>query len=645
MNKYFACVTLDNSFALENMNEFGSFWNDILDAIPKVFKASKSSYRFNFATFILLGENRKLCKETLIAASNRVLPGNNKISNIIVFEYDEKNKMSTLMETIMNSYYGAEEYKNLIVNTYDTINILKQKQANKVIFNTNYAFVVDHGNGFTSLLSSFANFLNQMGIYDISENRTDYLEVEISNKTENGKGCVDDFISLLKDNLKDNIYSAVGVDISYFLEKSKYDELRDFLKRLEKYQNEFIFVFRIPYLEKKALDEILMILSDIMIIKTIKIPPLSDSVLLEKFWDIVGNNNFEVDESIFDIMTEKINEEKSDGRFYGFKTINKLSGEVILKKAEQITKCKSLGLKCNNEVISASDLEGFTNESLIVKKGYEALGEMIGMEKILERIKEIISQVKVSMKNEKLDRPCIHMRFTGSPGTGKTTVARIIGQIMKEEGILKKGAFIEYSGRDLCAEYIGQTAVKTSSICRDSYGSVLFIDEAYSLYGTDTSTNDYGKEAITTLVSEMENHRDDMLVVMAGYTDEMETLMKSNPGLRSRMPYVLEFPNYTKEQLFEIFMLMVKKHFEYDENLQIEAKKYFDSLSNKTLESKEFANARFVRNLYERTWSKAALRTSLDGNDNVILTKEDFIAASLEKEFNEKIDTKKTIGF
>jgi SpoVK/Ycf46/Vps4 family AAA+-type ATPase len=216
---------------------------------------------------------------------------------------------------------------------------------------------------------------------------------------------------------------------------------------------------------------------------------------------------------------------------------------------------------------------------------------------------------------------------------------------MREEGILRKGAFFEYSGRDLVAEYVGQTSVKTATICRDSYGSVLFIDEAYALYDDSHTNNDFGREAITTLISEMENHRDDMLVVMAGYTDEMETLMKANPGIRSRMPVILHFPNYTKRQLFDIFMLMVRKHFMYDVGLEEEAHKYFEALSEQYMQSKEFANARFVRNLYERTWSKAALRCSLAGKSQIVLMKEDFIAASGEKEFNEKIEVKKVVGF
>ena len=109
--------------------------------------------------------------------------------------------------------------------------------------------------------------------------------------------------------------------------------------------------------------------------------------------------------------------------------------------------------------------------------------------------------------------------------------------------------------------YVGQTAPKTAAICRDAYGSVLFIDESYALYSGTEDSKDYGSEALTTLIAEMENHRDDMVVIMAGYTDEMAELMKGNTGLRSRMPYLIEFPNYTKEQLTQIYMKFARKNF------------------------------------------------------------------------------------
>jgi len=277
--------------------------------------------------------------------------------------------------------------------------------------------------------------------------------------------------------------------------------------------------------------------------------------------------------------------------------------------------------------------------------GFSELAELVGMEKITERIREIVAQITLAIKEKNSERPCIHMRFVGAPGTGKTTVARIIGKIFREKGILRNGYFFEYAGRDLVGGYVGQTAPKTSGICRDAYGSVLFIDEAYSLYTGASDDKDYGREALTTLIAEMENHRDDMVVIMAGYIDEMEELMKGNTGLRSRMPYLIEFKSYTKEQLFEIYMKFVKKHFKYEESLEVEAKKYFDSLSEDYINSKEFANARFARNLYERTWSKASLRCTLNNVENVVLKGEDFISASAEKEFSERLMQTRTIGF
>ena len=237
------------------------------------------------------------------------------------------------------------------------------------------------------------------------------------------------------------------------------------------------------------------------------------------------------------------------------------------------------------------------------------------------------------------------MRFVGNPGTGKTTVARIIGKILKERGVLRIGNFYEYAGRDFCGRYVGETAPKTASICRDAYGSVLFIDEAYSLYRGDDNSRDYGREALDTLIAEMENHRNDFVVIMAGYTDDMDKLMGGNMGLASRMPYTIEFPNFTREQLYEIFESMVKARFKYDKQLLNVAHEYFNNLPDEIIQAKEFSNARFVRNLFERTWAKAAMRCQLNGRQNIVLTKEDFEHASSDKEFAVKATKKTRIGF
>ncbi|MBO7548360.1 MAG: AAA family ATPase, partial [Clostridia bacterium] len=403
--------------------------------------------------------------------------------------------------------------------------------------------------------------------------------------------------------------------------------------------------FRIPFLEKKAMDDVASVIADVLYLKVIQIPPLHDAVMYDFAWDCIRDLGYSCDSTLAETLFARIRKEKQDGRFYGFKTVEKIINEAVLIKANRDAAEEYAGRTVDRKTIMPADVEALNPKEKAKKTGYDELAELIGMEKITQKVREIVAQVRYSMKQEKVDRPCIHMRFVGSPGTGKTTVARIIGQIFREEGILRKGAFMEYSARSLCAEYVGQTAVRTAAICRDAYGSVLFIDEAYALYDGSRSSNDYGREALTTLISEMENHRDDMLVIMAGYTDDMETLMQGNAGLRSRMPFMIEFPNYTRTQLYEIFMLMVRKNFDYEPGLEEEVRKFFDSISQEYYDSHEFANARFVRNLYERTWSKGATRAALEGLPRLKLTKQDFLAASGEKEFGEKLQKETRIGF
>ncbi|HAM69415.1 MAG TPA: hypothetical protein DCP68_07365, partial [Ruminococcus sp.] len=174
-----------------------------------------------------------------------------------------------------------------------------------------------------------------------------------------------------------------------------------------------------------------------------------------------------------------------------------------------------------------------------------------------------------------------------------------------------------------------------------------FIDEAYSLYRDDGfSKADYGREAIDTLVAEMENHRADLMVIMAGYPDDMEKLMNGNVGLKSRMPFMLEFPNYSRQQLADIFMSMTEKSFAHDEAFTEAVNSYFAGLSDEMMNAKDFSNARFSRNLYERTWGKAALRCQMQQIACDTLTAEDFALAIADKEFNNVLDQKKrTIGF
>ncbi len=692
MPRYWVRVCPDYNFAEARLDEFGAFWDHLKDAIAVHGETEMILHRFTFALFSIRAGSKVQCRKNVIDAWKALYPEEEEPELIIV----KRPADEILDETIgiIMKYYGVTEYQKLVAETAETFPVLDARGCRQYFIRQNYLFAIDRGCGFSTLIGSFSHFLRTLWVYpeerdenqkqyvtenDLKESEDDgsgensgesgessesgsdgadggeeqtmyrsYHAEIIIGKESNVGGCtsVDDFIDQLGDNSYGRRYGALGIDISYFLEDKRKDQLREFLKRMEPFRDDFVFVFRVPFLEKKALDEIAGIIEDSMLLRVVKIPPLNECVVLETVWNMLNDSEYLPIANLVPVILDKIHDEKRDGRFYGFKTAEKIAIEMLFKKAGKEAEAIDGGDQTDAECIDAGDVKEVVAFGRSYSKGYAALEEMIGMEKIIERVKEIVAQVKVSVGNEKLDRPCIHMRFTGAPGTGKTTVARILGEIFREEGILRKGGFFEYSGRDLVAEYVGQTAVKTASICRDAYGSVLFIDEAYALYSDGgPGNNDYGREAITTLVAEMENHRDDMLVVMAGYTDDMDNLMKMNEGLRSRMPIMLHFENYTREQLFEIFMLMVKKHFAYTEDLEAEAKLYFMALTDEYMEAREFSNARFVRNLYERTWSKAALRASLEGRSDFILKKEDFTAASLDKEFSEKIGDRKKIGF
>ena len=197
----------------------------------------------------------------------------------------------------------------------------------------------------------------------------------------------------------------------------------------------------------------------------------------------------------------------------------------------------------------------------------------------------------------------------------------------------------------MCGRYIGETAPKVSGYCRDALGSVLFIDEAYTLYRSDSNW-DYGREAIDTLITEMENNRDNLVVIMAGYKEEMDNLLKANDGLASRIPYEIKFRNYTKKELIEIFYSMLGDNFSYTDGFDSAIRTFIEDIPDEILNQDTFGNARIIRNLYERIWSKAAYRRSISGEKEIVLREEDVQRAVSDEEFQQLLEDKiRKIGF
>lgn len=245
----------------------------------------------------------------------------------------------------------------------------------------------------------------------------------------------------------------------------------------------------------------------------------------------------------------------------------------------------------------------------------EELKSLIGLSSVKKEIETLTNFIKIQqerqLKGLKISQPSYHCVFTGNPGTGKTTVARIVAEIYKELGVLEKGHLVETDRSGLVAEYVGQTAVKTNKIIDSALDGVLFIDEAYSLISG--SENDYGKEAIATLLKRMEDDRDRLVVILAGYSEEMQSFIDSNPGLQSRFNRYIEFVDFSNEELYEIFELYLKQ---FDYVLAKDAKNPLQELLTKAVinKDKNFGNARFVRNLFEKTIERQANRLSKEVN-------------------------------
>lgn len=269
------------------------------------------------------------------------------------------------------------------------------------------------------------------------------------------------------------------------------------------------------------------------------------------------------------------------------------------------------------------------------------LNELIGLAGIKREVNNLINIATIhnlrKQNGLKTVDMSLHMVFSGNPGTGKTTIARLMARIYKSLGILSKGHLVEVDRSGLVAGYVGQTATKTSAVIEEALGGVLFIDEAYAL--NSKSENDFGQEAINTLLKAMEDHRDDLVVIVAGYDGLMDQFIHSNPGLESRFNRYLHFDDYNADEMLGILDMQLKKgQYQLTEDARLAAKQYIEDANTSSI---SFGNARGVRNIFERLLVAQANRLSLSSES---ITKEDLMAITAEDVANARLNDEKMIA-
>lgn len=347
-------------------------------------------------------------------------------------------------------------------------------------------------------------------------------------------------------------------------------------------------------------------------------------ILIEKL-DKTENVSEEIKQKLFNYI--KANYYQSEVK--NMEYINKLYNTIILNKNSRFN------IECENELMAADIPEAYNVRNLpeILKD----LNSLVGLTHIKNQINDLVALLKFNQKaNIDMSKFNLHMIFTGNPGTGKTTVARLISDILYNLGYVEKNKFVEVSAKDLIANYVGQTPGKTFGILKSAFGGVLFIDEAYSI--TD-SNGGFGDESIATILKTMEDYKDKLVIIFAGYKDKMKTFTTSNPGLLSRIGYYIDFDDYTVEELSEIFLNLLGKN-----KLKItdEAKEKLKDIISQSVKIENFGNGRYINNLFQKILVNHAKNIEIKGENDLYLITEDDIENNLvAKDAN----ARKAIGF
>ncbi|NLZ82682.1 MAG: AAA family ATPase, partial [Clostridiales bacterium] len=360
----------------------------------------------------------------------------------------------------------------------------------------------------------------------------------------------------------------------------------------------------------------------------IHIPDYSNEELLEIAEKIAKKQKYILSEGAKKAIIKRIDKERIDDTFANARFIRDLLNDAQMKMAIRVA---NLADKDMNDLMILKSIDFGINEDTLTENSIDYLlseiNSLVGLQGVKEKVQSIVNSIQVRQEAEKHgvmlgdNIGTLHMVFKGNAGTGKTTVARIIGKIYKELGVLKRGdTFIECSRSDLVGMYQGHTAEKVKNKIKEALGGILFIDEAYSLCRNESDS--FGQEAIDTLVADIENNRQNLMVILAGYSTDMDEFLKKNQGLSSRLSNEIIFEDYSLDEMVDIFYRMMQsKNRIISNNLR----KSVYELLDKQYKVEDFGNARGVRNIVDKVINNMDSRIALMMKKGTKLTKDDFI--------------------
>lgn len=546
--------------------------------------------------------------------------------------YRHRNKPESMGKMIekINNLVGQGELKKELLMWIETKERLKSgpiESSKDLKIPYSYIFTAAPGSGITSSLKLMSEIYYGLSII----NRDDFEEEK--SEFENGR-------PMFFGRSRESYLKGVTVE--------KYDRIRNIENTSDDDDRINVYIVDPNNLDyKKIVDKI----ESNYICKNIKLGSFSKEELLRIYDKGLMN---------YGITLSKAAEEEFleyDTKDMTLRTISTLISRTLIEnKITDVSLDKKILILEKINIQKLLDTNPRADEVVVKEQsGLDELNSLVGLEDIKKQVKEILSQIIINKRKQSEglideDSSCtMHMNFYGNPGTGKTTVARIIGKILKEEGILKKGEFYEVGREDLVALYVGHTASKTASVMNKALDSVLFIDEAYSLNGH--TEHDFGKEALDTIIRHMENNRNRSVIIFAGYNKEMEELFKMNPGLKSRVPFKIGFRDYDSEELIDIFQMLSINKYSYHEEVKKELIRFFDKA--KRYYKEDFSNGRFVRNVYEKIVMKQSARlysnNKMDKDSLMTISLDDVSQIYQDNEYkeiyNSEIKEKRVFGF